>query len=377
MITASSLILSSPKKGTTVVLETNGVSNGSQTTLNLAAGTDIALKDNGSGTVTVSAFGGFSSLFTKQSFNSSGRVAGTIYQNTSTQSLIVSVSMSGTTLLTAVCDANSNPTTVIAEQSQGISGGGNVPLMFVVPPSFYYKVSGTSAATSFWTEWTIVTGTVTASGDLEASKALATAYQNTGGFAKMVIVNISGLATSTLVSAVSDSSATPTAVVYSWETNASTAQATVFFIVPNGHYYKVTTGSGGTIAHWNEYTLPFNATKSNDLSLTNPQRGLAQSSVLDSRTINTFISPSWFNNQGADVFVSICQHCSVNCTIGGYVFPNSCPLFLAAGQWACAQTGGLTANPFAGLVQPGEFYLIGLDNSTTASLDHWWEYQLH
>ena len=41
--------------GTSVVLETNGVHNGSQSLLNLSAGNNITLTDNGAGTVTIAS----------------------------------------------------------------------------------------------------------------------------------------------------------------------------------------------------------------------------------------------------------------------------------------------------------------------------------
>lgn len=43
--------------GTGLTLETNGTLNGSQTLLNLVAGTNITLSDNGSGSITISASG--------------------------------------------------------------------------------------------------------------------------------------------------------------------------------------------------------------------------------------------------------------------------------------------------------------------------------
>ena len=44
--------------GSGIDLQTNGVDNGSQTKLNLQAGTDVTLVDNGTGTVTINATGG-------------------------------------------------------------------------------------------------------------------------------------------------------------------------------------------------------------------------------------------------------------------------------------------------------------------------------
>ncbi len=44
--------------GTGLTLETNGTLNGSQTLLNLVAGTNITLSDNGSGSITIASSGG-------------------------------------------------------------------------------------------------------------------------------------------------------------------------------------------------------------------------------------------------------------------------------------------------------------------------------
>lgn len=67
---------------TGITLKTNGVNNGSQTTLNLAAGTGIALVDNGTGTVTVTntlpggSISAGQSIFTIPSVNGPGWPAG-------------------------------------------------------------------------------------------------------------------------------------------------------------------------------------------------------------------------------------------------------------------------------------------------------------
>ena len=49
--------------GSTITLQTNGTNNGSQSILNLAAGSNMTLTDNGSGTVTFASTGGGSGLF--------------------------------------------------------------------------------------------------------------------------------------------------------------------------------------------------------------------------------------------------------------------------------------------------------------------------
>lgn len=62
--------------GTGVLLQTNGTNNGSQTQLNLAAGTGISVTDNGSGTVTIAAGGaGPSPISRRWAYASSGGIA--------------------------------------------------------------------------------------------------------------------------------------------------------------------------------------------------------------------------------------------------------------------------------------------------------------
>ena len=62
--------------GHAIQLQTNGVNNGSQSILNLLAGSNITLSDNGSGGITISATGGGSTINFSNNETPSGTVDG-------------------------------------------------------------------------------------------------------------------------------------------------------------------------------------------------------------------------------------------------------------------------------------------------------------
>lgn len=84
---------------------------------------------------------------------------GTVYQNTSGNSIIVAVSAVGhddaAGIITAYCDNNSSPSTEVAKMTVGASYTG--ALTFIVPNGYYYKVTASDASGSVqkWTEWAI------------------------------------------------------------------------------------------------------------------------------------------------------------------------------------------------------------------------------
>lgn len=313
------------------------------------------------------------SLFIKNIYSASTRTYGSTFQNLTGQPIIVLASIgSATATVTMVCDASPTPTTVVGEQLS--NSGFNVYFLFVVPNNFYYKVSGTAGIVLSWVEWTIITGSVTFSGELSGSRVLGTVYQNTSGKAMFVVADISGLASTVVLSAISDSGSSPTTTVAVYTANIASAHNTIFFCVPNNHYYKVTTSSGGAVAHWNEYTMPFNATKSIDL--TTGSRGLGNATAFDNPTVNTYIGPDFFNNQGKDLFLSICTHFATSGTVSLHIGSSAVPFNSTAKQAVISNISGDSA-PAVGFVQPNEFYVVGLDNaSVVPTLDHWWEYKL-
>jgi hypothetical protein len=353
----------SSKSGLT--LQTNGTPNGSQSKLNLVAGSDVTLTDDGSGDITIAASGGGSgatSLFTKTYFTSSSRALGTVYQNTTGKPIIVmgSVSQSGSNILTAYCDSSSSPTTVVNEQLCSFGSGSGLVFLFLVPNNYYYKVAASGASWITWVEWTILSGSVTFSGELSGSRALSTVYQNTSGNAMLVCVDVSGVGASVAVTGLSDATSTPSTVVWlSSETGAS--HRTIWLMVPNNHYYKVTC-SGGTVAHWNEYSLPFPAAKSTDYA----------STPVGFRTLAYGVYPatSSYLNPGKDIFslVSVTLSSTGNFygSSGGGIPPTYIPV-------TSTQAGAIAAVP--NLTCVGEYYGVFF-NTGAPTLQHWWDYVL-
>jgi hypothetical protein len=87
------------------------------------------------------------------------RVWGTVYQNTGTRPILVmatgGIIGGGSVYLTAYCDANSTPTTVVAQALNQIGGSGGdlIQIVFVVPASYYYRIiDGFTATTKYWQE---------------------------------------------------------------------------------------------------------------------------------------------------------------------------------------------------------------------------------
>ena len=93
-------------------------------------------------------------------YSTSGRVLGTIYQNTGTTPRYISVSLSmavGQSSVAATTDSSSTPTTVCAQATVPTSGlaGYVLSMFFIVLPGNYYKVSnvlGTNVIQE-WFEW--------------------------------------------------------------------------------------------------------------------------------------------------------------------------------------------------------------------------------
>ena len=94
----------------------------------------------------------------------STRVLNTVYQNTTTKAIYVSVSLVyAGTLGQAITDANASPSIVVAETEAPAGGTYLIPgdvsvsvalksqLFFIVLPGYYYKVLGDSF--SRWVEW--------------------------------------------------------------------------------------------------------------------------------------------------------------------------------------------------------------------------------
>ena len=308
--------------------------------------------------------GSSTSSFSKVYFTTAQRAMNTVYQNLTGVDIWVQASVTGNGgNIQVLLGATSTPATVTVEQ-WGASGFA-VPLAFMVPPNYYYEVSGSSTAGT-WIEWSMISGSMTYSGELSGSRTLSTVYQNTSGFGKMVVADLSGVGGGTLISVTSDSGASPSAVV--WETHGVAAgNQTLWFLVPNNHYYKVVC-AGAAVAHWNEYTFSNSIAKSIDYAIAPAIRKLIASA-------SPTATPCFLNVTGKDMFVSVSDTPSTTGTMllhaANCVNPESGTPFtiMAMSNNNSQKNAGLV------LVQMGEAYQARQDGGSP-TLNHWWEYTL-
>jgi hypothetical protein len=95
-------------------------------------------------------------LISSQTDVTASRVAdGTVYHNTSTKPIFVSVSLGlgPVTQGEVFCDANANPTLVVAFVSNSNLASIYAHLFFLVLPGYYYKVTGNQTIFA-WIEYT-------------------------------------------------------------------------------------------------------------------------------------------------------------------------------------------------------------------------------
>lgn len=91
-------------------------------------------------------------------YAASGRALDTIYQNTSGKPLwvIVTTNVGNNIGVTAYIGAASPPTSAVAKNFTSGGSTGFIPMTFLVPPSYYYKVTKTGSPTKqYWYEWTL------------------------------------------------------------------------------------------------------------------------------------------------------------------------------------------------------------------------------
>jgi hypothetical protein len=220
---------------------------------------------NSGGAVTVTIPGASSTLPPTGVFSISNkagsRALNTVYQNTTGHPIILVVNDSTNTPAVLYVGAVSADVTAGAANTYAYSnqtfgtGGGNAHYA-VVPPNYYYKMTGGSL--NGWLEVEFNTGTCTDSGNISGSRALNTAYQNTSGGMRIVEVSVSGVSNGATISGFSDSAAAPALEVVKNSTSFSVMS--VLIIVPNNYYYKVT-ASAGAIQSWHEYDFNLQATQ--------------------------------------------------------------------------------------------------------------------
>jgi hypothetical protein len=326
---------------------------------------------DGTGNFSVPGGGGGSpgSLFAKTWFTTGlagQRAINTVYQNTTGQPIIVFGWMVGNNNdLQAVTDASPTPSTVVLDQYAQSGFGTN--FFFMVSNNDYYElicVGGTSVA---WVELEIITGSVTFSGELSGSRSLSTVYQNTSGGAMLVLVDLSSVGGGTTIQGISDAGASPTNVV--WQSDGvSTGSQTIWMMIPNNHYYEVTC-SGASVGHWNEYSLPFNASKSIDYSIAPVLRSLQ--AIAGSAPSTTGVQIA---SVGKDMFVSVS---SLPSTTGNLIINSSYCSPPGTTPYDTTTMSNTNSQRSAGalFVSLGEFY-TARQNSGSPTLAHWWEYTL-
>jgi hypothetical protein len=153
--------------GSGVTLQTNGTNNGSQTLLNLVAGTNITLTDNGSGSITIASSGG-SGTVTSVSVATANGVSGTVATSTTTPAItltlgaITPTTVNGVTFSGSGSIANSGTSSLT-----GFTGSGTH--------------SGTSSGTNTGDQTITLTGGVTGSGTGSFAATVVTNANLTGG----------------------------------------------------------------------------------------------------------------------------------------------------------------------------------------------------
>jgi hypothetical protein len=299
-------------------------------------------------------------VLSQATYNSSTRLLSTVYHNTSSYPMLVWYADNSNSVA-AVTDSSASPTTQVWAL-QTYSGAGN-PAEFVVMPGNYYKITGSSFGS--WNEYTFNTGTMTQSGDLVGSRSLGTTYHNTGSGFMIVEVVTTCIYGNGTISVDSDSSSTPTTLVY--EMNSIEGSNSAFFIVPAGYYYNVPTAAGTSVVHWNEYTSSLPATMSANLFTAPAQRYMVGSTGLPTPPPVYGVS----NPTGHNKFVTVVWTAGGTGTahlMSDIVMP---PIQQISGF---AMSGG-SVGTLTGIQMPNTFLSAWRDNSISAQTS-WVEYTL-
>lgn len=215
--------------------------------------------------------------------------------------------------------------------------------------------------------------TATQSGQLAASRAIGTVYQNTTGyplFVEAALIFPSGYSSTRVLC---DASSTPTTYLASASGSSGSAQSIgVSFVVPAGYYYKVF-GFNGTptgIDTWIETTL--SGMGAVQTSVTTVPITAAQSDVTGSRVVGTvyqnttgypiLVTSSFTTNATSDAFYA---------TIG----PTSTPTLQVASVHAFASCSGCE-NGVPSFIVPAGYYYKVTHVSGTPGVIQWIETQL-
>jgi hypothetical protein len=298
------------------------------------------------------------------------KVVNTNYQNTSGKDMLVFVSytQTGTTTVQALSDGSTPPTTVVSSVSAPNANG--MYLEFWVKAGDFYRVPSAGIATvSNWIELTLTKGSITDSGDIVGSKALSTVYQNLTGSALWVAVQFGTAGTAQFLT---DASPTPATQVWSSKTSGG-LNMTAMVPVLAGHYYQVT-ATTATLLHWHEYTLNgFVVTRSASIG-----PGLLIRLVNNNQV-------AYYNNQAGAIY-GICGLHTTGTTSS--ILVKMRPTL--AGTGSMAGPFFTTIDPVPAFmsstttdvrtvnytVNPGEFYVVYIDNGAVAAYDNWYEWTI-
>ncbi len=324
-----------------------------------------------------------------QSIPASARAVGTVYQNNNPYPILVVAEIqinTGAVVLTAFSDSSAVPTTQVwINTLSNVGAPTATPVFFVLPGQFYKITTSSGTATiSSWREFVCQRGAITDSGDIHASKALSTIYQNNTAKTLFVAVQITGTTTGTLVQALSDPTVAPASVVDAWwQTSGGSGSITTFFVVPPYHYYEVTAASG-SLSLWHEYSWAIPCQRSLDLAATTFAAGALRQETGFQRAFNisnalstaTNFGPNFINNDiGRVRWVQIINSsASASASLqlwSGDSFPAITPL--NGIQQFTANALKTVKGPIMPLTCYSQSENVG---SGTLSNLHWWEYSL-
>jgi hypothetical protein len=186
--------------GSTITLQTNGTNNGSQSLLNLAAGTNMTITDNGSGTITFASTGGGGGGMTQISQQTLSSPSATV--------TFSSIPGSYTNLIL----------TIVAKSSSGAASD-----------SIYMQANTDTGANYSWTSLYGNAGGAGATGANSVSHGQIGQATTNSGFPGNVTVNINGYSGATFLKTAAApqgydyNSSTPTVQTYYWAWNNAAA----------------------------------------------------------------------------------------------------------------------------------------------------------
>jgi hypothetical protein len=189
------------------------------------------------------------------------RALNTIYHNTLSTALLVSVTSSansgagGTQRLQT--DSSSSPTNPIALKSYNSTDPRSTTLL-VLPGNYYEVLADTASTVNYWVETPIpITASRTTTTYSSSSRAMGTVYQNTGSTYLIVEVSMPSSTSSpgAVMIATSDANSSPSKQIAYDGTISTGLGVYLFFAVAPGEYYKVTYTPGSGYYLWNETQL--------------------------------------------------------------------------------------------------------------------------